>query len=611
MRIGIDFGTTNSAVAVFSANHLQTITVDPQNENPQVLPSLIYVDREHKMTLGIRAAMQYLQHETGRAVAWRKRKVGEAEFVMAGRGADALTYMQELFALVDENANGRLLQSIKTMLRDPYYDGTRIFDKFYTLDVLMATFLHQFKTATEAVMNAPCTSVVVGRPVKFSDEAYINQRAEEIIYKGAILAGFEEITFAEEPLGVTYLEHSKSKVRETAFVFDFGGGTLDLTLAEIGGNIPPKVLATRGVLLGGDDLDRRIMQYLQKYFGKDVIVGKERYPFPYEMLELLDSWQTIPELSKPQYMQRILEFQERSTNYNAMKALETLARENLGYTLFQRIELAKRELSEKSETHFRFIHGAIQIDEVITRERFNRLIEVDVKKAKDGILETLAMADMQPEDVDVVLRTGGSSLVPAFADMLGDVFGIHKLRSLDPLVSVVGGMAVIAQSEKRPMPPYAMRYERGDNLILSGIHVPGNEYCKYALAVGEEAFVDSSYVIGKCPVILCGLPAIRTAQVDRDVHSEAFLHFNLHCPARVYVGYDASVTRENLPYWLRDFIPEEWLVELEDEWYGARTLRLYRHEYPAGEVVLGGNRYEKTMPINYIVIIQALVDWGS
>jgi len=609
MRIGIDFGTTNSAVAVFSANHLQPIIIDPQNENPNVLPSLIYIDRERKSTLGIRAAMHYLQHETGRAVAWRKRKVGEAEVIVSGRGADAITYIQELFALIDENAKGRLLQSIKTMLRDPYYDGTRIFERFYTLDELIAAFLRQLKMATEALLGEECEAVVIGRPVKFSDEAYVNVRAEEIIYKGALLAGFTDITFADEPLGVTYLEHIRSPERQTAFVFDFGGGTLDLTLAEIGGIIPPNVIATRGVLLGGDDLDKRIMQYLQKYFGKDVRVGKEKYPFPYEMLELLDAWQTMPELSKPEYMQRIKEFQEKSTNNRAMRALETLAKENLGYTLFRRIELAKRELSTQESTHLRFVHGEIQIDETITRERFDRLIAADVKKARDGIIELLTQANFSADKVDVVLRTGGSSLVPAFADMLADMFGAEKVRNLDPLVSVVGGMAVIAEQKIRPTPAYTIRYENANNPILSGIESRSDRtYEKYTFAVGQKAFLDTGYEINKCPVILCGLPAIRTGYADRNIRGQDWLRFTIHRPSRVYVGYDASVPPKELPLWIRDFIAEDWLIEVTDEWYGSRSLRVYRYECEAGEVILGGNCYEKDMPVGYVVVVQALVN---
>ncbi len=612
MRIGIDFGTTNSAVAVYSANQLQAIIIDPQNENPNVLPSLLYVDREQKQTLGIRAAMRYLQHETGRAVAWRKRKVGEAEVVVSGRGADALVFVQELFGLIDENAHGRLLQSIKTRLRDPYYDGTRIFDRFYTLDELIAVFLRQMKAQAEAVIGEACDEVVMGRPVKFSDEAYVNVRAEEILYKAARLAGFKHITFAEEPLGVTYLEHIRSPKRELVFVFDFGGGTLDLTLAEIGGDAPPNVIATRGVLLGGDDLDKRIMQSLQKYFGKDVVIGKEKILFPYDMLELLESWQTMPELSKPQYMQRIKEFQEKPLPTRIRKilsAVETLAKENLGYSLFRQIENAKRDLSSQDSTQLRFIHGDIQIDEILTRDRFERLIEGDVQKAREGIELLLAEANISADKIDVALRTGGSSLVPAFANMLADVFGEHKLRSLDPLVSVVGGMAVIAATATRPVPPYVIRYEDEQNIIVSDIRTQSEVGCeKYEMHIGAKAYMDTGYKITKCPVMFCGLPALRMSQQERNVRGQDWVRFTLHRPARVYVAYDASVQPDALPLWLRDYQVENWLIEVDDEWYGVRALRVYRKEYEAGEVILGGNCYEKDMPISYVTVIQALVD---
>lgn len=612
MRIGIDFGTTNSAVAVYSANQLQAIITDPQNENPNVLPSLLYVDREQQQTLGIRAAMQYLQQETGRAVAWRKRKVGEAEVVVSGRGADALVFVQELFGLIDENAQGRLLQSIKTRLRDPYYDGTRIFDRFYTLDELIAVFLIQMKAQAEAVMGETCDEVVMGRPVKFSDEAHVNIRAEEILYKAARLAGFKHITFAEEPLGVTYLEHIRSPKRELAFVFDFGGGTLDLTLAEIGGDTPPNVIATRGVLLGGDDLDRRIMQYLQKYFGKDVVIGREKIPFPYEMLELLESWQTMPELSKPQYMQHIKEFQEKPLPTRIRKvlaAVETLAKENLGYSLFRQIENAKRDLSTHDSTQLRFIHGDIQIDETLTRDRFERLIEGDVQKARAGIELLLADVNLSADKIDVVLRTGGSSLVPAFAKLLADVFGEHKLRHLDPLVSVVGGMAVIAANETRPIPPYIIRYEDDNNIIVSDIRTQSEVGCeKYEMQVGAKAYMDTGYEITKCPVMFCGLPALRISQLERNVRGQDWVRFRLHRPARVYVAYDASVQPDALPLWLRDYLVENWLIEVDDDWYGVRALRVYRKEYEAGEVILGGNCYEKDMPISYVTVIQAIVE---
>ena len=345
MRLGIDFGTTNSGIALYDEGQLYAVRTNPENENPFVLPSLIYVDRNYQSTVGIEAAFEYLEHDTGRPVKWQKRHVGVAEITIAGRGADAITYDQDLFALVDTAAHGRLLQSIKTILRSPSYEGTRIFDHFYTVDELIELLLAALKRCAEDQFGKTCESVVVGRPVKFSDDPNIDARAEEIIYTAAWFAGFRNITFATEPLAVTYLHHVNSPQRNTSLVFDFGGGTLDLTVARVGGAEPPEILSNRGVLVGGDDLDKAIMKYLTKYFGRGTTVGRENRPFPDDMLDLLTAWQTMSDLSRPQHMDRIRSFRQQSSDPRAIKALETLVTQNLGFQLFRTIEQTKRALS--------------------------------------------------------------------------------------------------------------------------------------------------------------------------------------------------------------------------------------------------------------------------
>jgi hypothetical chaperone protein len=106
----------------------------------------------------------------------------------------------------------------------------------------------------------------MGRPVRYSDDDAITHRAEEIMFRAARLAGFDDVRFALEPVGAAYSYHRAATKRQTAFIFDFGGGTLDFTIAELGGKKEPKIIATHGVLVGGDDLDRRIMQSLREYF---------------------------------------------------------------------------------------------------------------------------------------------------------------------------------------------------------------------------------------------------------------------------------------------------------------------------------------------------------
>ena len=607
MRLGIDFGTTNSAVAFHDGQRLRTVRTSAANENPFVLPSLIYVDREHNSTVGIEAAFAYLEHDTGRPVRWRRRIVGSAEIVVAGRDADAISYEQELAALVDVAAHGRLLQSVKTILRNPDYEGTRIFDRFYTVDQLICLLLAALRDCARAHFAAECEDVVIGRPVRFSADARVDARAEEILYTAALEAGFRDIRFATEPLAVAWLHHVRSERRETCLVFDFGGGTLDLTVARLGGRQAPEILASRGVLVGGDDLDRAIMRSLTRYFGRGV-TDRERRLFPSDWLEMLTSWQTMSDLSRPHNLERIRDFQQTSSDPQALKALEALVTRNLGYQLFREIEGAKRRLSEESETELVFEKGPIRIREHITRERFERMIARELAAVDEGLQQVVADAGLQAEDVDVVLRTGGSSAVPAFVDTLARRFGAERLTELEPLVSVVGGMAVIAGADGRPVPPCAIRYERPDNILLEGVATSsGAGHERYAFRPGEAAYLQDSFALDRLPAELSGLPALRLAAVDRDCDDEAYLRLCLARRARLYVGYDSGAVE--LPRWLRDWQRDRHHLELRDEWRFPRMLHLYSRVYEAGELVLGGNRargHAGETPVNYLVVIKAL-----
>lgn len=609
MRLGIDFGTTNSAIAFYDDGQLISVRTNPENENPYVLPSLIYIDRDYQSTVGIEAAFEYLEHDTGRAVRWQKQFVGTAEIVVAGRGSDAITYEQELTALVDVAAHGRLLQSIKTILRRADYDGTRIFDRFYTVDELISLLLTELKRCAEDFFGKECESVVIGRPVKFSDDPTVDSRAEEIIYTAAWLAGFRNVTFATEPLAVTYLHHVNSKERQTSLVFDFGGGTLDLTVARVGGDERPEILSNRGVLVGGDDLDRAIMKYLTRYFGRGAVMGRDQRPFPDEWLDLLTTWQTMSDLSRPNHMDRIKEFQKTSSDPQTMKALQTLVSQNLGFQLFQTIEKTKRALSSSIVAKLDFVHGPIKIHEVITRDRFELMIAKELAAVEEGVHRVVEEAGLTPDDIQVVLRTGGSSAVPAFVNMLAGIFSEDRLMELEPLVSVVGGMAVIAQDNQRPIPPYVIRYETPDNLIFTDAETETGEACeRYHLRVGQQAYVDDAFLLSRIPAELSGMPAIRLSIEDIENGSETYLSFDLKRTARVYIGYD-SVANDR-PRWLRDWQRDEKTVEIGDDWRSPRIMKLYSKVFDPGPVILGGNKargYAGEIPTNYLVIVKALV----
>ena len=116
MFVGIDFGTSNSSIALYRDETLRLFDLDQRNINPKVLPSFMYITKEQDSYVGIQAIETYLEQETGRPAIWEKRKTGEGEIIVSG-GKNPIIYIQDFFVDVDIAARGRLLQSIKTALR--------------------------------------------------------------------------------------------------------------------------------------------------------------------------------------------------------------------------------------------------------------------------------------------------------------------------------------------------------------------------------------------------------------------------------------------------------------------------------------------------------------
>lgn len=603
MRLGIDFGTTNSSISHYDGDKLHRVVLDPQSDNPHVLPSLIYINRAQHAAVGTAAAAEYLSHETGRLAHWERRRIGEIDVVAAD-----MSFVRTVHAMVDTAAQGRLLQYIKTALRDPTYEGTQVFGRFYTADELIAVLLSALKERAQQAFGADSDAVVIGRPVRFSDSPAITARAEEILYKAARWAGFREIGFELEPVGAAYHYHRTAPERQTAFIFDFGGGTLDFTVAQVGGGASPQILGTHGVLVGGDDLDRRIMQSLHSHFGADArLDGKPVLP-PY-LFDWLDNWQSMPILSRPDYVRLMDEGMRASTDRKAIAALRALVTRNLGFKLFREIEHAKKSLSEKWVTPLRMNEEAIELEVTLTRRDFERLISRQVKKVEEGVSTALELANLRPAQVDVVLRTGGTSAVPVFRGLLERIFGEQKIADIDLLTSVVGGLAVVAHEGGGSKPHYVERYNSIETPAPGSIRVkatrPGE---RYEFRIGAKCYTDHDYTLLRIPVELSGLPAIRTAQEDKASTSKFFCQFILAHPTRVYVAFDSAV--QVLPEWLRAFAPQEMQVVV-DQFGTERLLKVFASEFPPGNVQLGGSRAKGVQGdvfMNYLVILSLQSD---
>jgi hypothetical chaperone protein len=443
MQLGLDFGTTNSSAAIYLDGKLNVIK-SPASEPSGILPSLMYITRKQEAILGKEAARRYLREDTGRPAEWQTKTAGHLEFWSGMPLGDSEFIVQEILVQEDVGAYGRLLQSIKTALRNPNYQGTLIFKRYYMLEELITLLLTELRDAAVAETGQPVDHVLMGRPVRIANNRADDERAESILRRAAEGAGFGKVRFLAEPIAAAYNYHIQLESRTTALVFDFGGGTLDLTVAKIGGPQPPQVLSTSGLHIGGDNFDKRIMEkFLWKHFGYGKAHEGNRR-LSYEVYDYLLDWARHPDLTRHEYYRDI----KRAATVNKagpeFTALYSLINNKFGFQLFETIEQAKIALSTEQEIMLSFHADEIHIEQLITRQGFTRAIQDYLNEIDEEVLSVVTAAKLTPQDIDLVICTGGSSAIPAIVEMLAAHFGEDALRPHNRFLSVSSGLAVAA-----------------------------------------------------------------------------------------------------------------------------------------------------------------------
>ncbi|MCA9966295.1 MAG: Hsp70 family protein [Anaerolineales bacterium] len=454
MHIGIDFGTTHTTAAFYDGEKLRFLVLDRANRDPHLLRSMLYITKEQEVLLGLRAVEQYLRDNTGRLVRFEEKFVGTITNMVARTAASRgptdpdgpIVIVQDVWVEEDVGALGRLIQSVKTGLRDAAYEGTRIFGEFYSVQALIALLLRQVRREAEAQLGGEVTAVTLGRPVKFATTPEEDAFAEQRLREAAELAGFEQIDFAQEPVAAALFYTLGLTEPKRLLVFDFGGGTLDLTVMGVNGRSQTDILATQGVLVGGDDMDRAIMRgKVVQAFGAGSTIDRDGHPFPAHLTALLEQWQTIPELSKANNLPIIRRAALYGNNPQAFRALECLALKNYGFALFEQIEQSKRALSVAEETRLVMNAEEIALDLLLTRREFQSYIIDELVEVQQGIQQVLEKAGLAAGDIDVVVTTGGSSLIPLFQNMLRRRFPQAEMTHSDTFGSVAAGLAIQAQ----------------------------------------------------------------------------------------------------------------------------------------------------------------------
>jgi len=452
-RIGLDFGTSNSGVAVFDGAQVHMLPLDPRNILPEVVKTILYITREGEHLIGQEAVEVYYRHNVSRLRRFVKKWAGEIEY----HGAD-MFYMRDIYVYVDELQPGRLMQYLKTALRKmgkangqpgekpapgaAGYQGTQVFDKYYRVVDLVSVYLEAMKGRAEASLGEPVTGVTLGRPVHFNTDPELDKQAEETLRQAAYQAGFEDVDFELEPIAAALFYEQSIDKPQTALIFDFGGGTLDISILDLGNPKKRRVYASGGIDIAGSDFDRAIIQNrMLDHFGLEQV---QRQPDLLEIVHAVPDWSALPDLSTPLNWHNLERAVQAGVAPVRLKALQALVFNDLAFSFYNRVEAAKIALSDQGATVIELKDQNIDIWELYSRVQFEKDIADHRQRIEQVLLDTLVDSGLEPEQIDAVVTTGGSSSIPVFQDMLRGVFGENKVIASNAFSSVTAGLAIRA-----------------------------------------------------------------------------------------------------------------------------------------------------------------------
>jgi len=366
--IGIDLGTTNSVVAVMEGGEPAVIV---NQEGARTTPSIVAFSREGERLVGQVAKRQSVTNPDS-TVFSVKRFMGRKH----GEVAEETSRVPYHVVAAD---NGDAWVEVR--------------GRKYSPPEISAIVLQKLKAAAEDYLGEPVTDAVVTVP------AYFNDAQRQATKDAGRIAGLNVLRIVNEPTAAALAYGLDRKTDETIAVYDFGGGTFDISILEVGEGVV-EVKATNGdTHLGGDDLDQRIVEWLAAEFKKS------------DGIDLLRDRMAV---------QRLKEAAEK----------------------------AKIELSTVMETEVNlpFISadqsGPKHLQTKLTRAKFEQLVEDLLQRTMAPLRQALADAGLEPSAIDEVVLVGGSTRTPKVQQLVKTFFGKEPHRGVNPDEVVAVGAAI-------------------------------------------------------------------------------------------------------------------------------------------------------------------------
>jgi molecular chaperone DnaK len=366
--IGIDLGTTNSVVAVMEGGEAAVIV---NQEGARTTPSVVAFTKDGERLVGQVAKRQAVTNPENTIFSIKRfmgRKHGEVT--------------QELTRLP--------YQVVKADNGDAWVD---VRGKKYSAPEISAMILQKLKTAAEDYLGEKVTDAVITVP------AYFNDAQRQATKDAGRIAGLNVLRIVNEPTAAALAYGLDKKGDETIAVYDFGGGTFDISILEVGEGVV-EVKATNGdTHLGGDDLDQRVIDWMAAEFRKSdgVDLSKDRMA-----------------------LQRLKEAAEK-----AKIELSTVMETDINLPFITADQTGPKHLQMK-----------------LTRAKFEQLVDDLLARSMEPVKQALADAGVQPSDIDEVVLVGGSTRVPKIQQLVKSFFGKEPHKGVNPDEVVAVGAAI-------------------------------------------------------------------------------------------------------------------------------------------------------------------------
>lgn len=425
--IGIDFGTTNTSVGYLDHGAMQMV------EFPAITAGWSQSSR----------SLLYFQRKSNVA--------GKPVSVWTG-GEGVQHYLQT--DTFDTDVQGRLVQSLKSHLSARNLTGTEIFNRKYRIETLIAKMLGDIRQRASNVLGFDVKRAVAGRPVMFvgADNESDNDFAVARLRSAFHEAGFTDVEFAMEPVAAAYAYGTDNVGGKLVLIGDFGGGTTDFSLVRIPNDVRDRnawtVLGNTGVGIAGDALDARIVRRLiSPALGAESMgrsLGKLLPALPAWVYSNLERWHTLSFLRTHGTMELLRTAQKRALEPEKIAALIAVVQHDLGYRLHQSVQRVKIALSTAEEAEFVLDAEEIHLRAHVNRASFEEWIAPEIALTENSLEKLLSQTGMNPESVDHVFLTGGTSLVPAVRRIFTSRFGEDRVHNGEAFTAVAQGLALLA-----------------------------------------------------------------------------------------------------------------------------------------------------------------------